>query len=95
MRKLCSKLVPRLLTGAQKQRVDDSERCSQLFQRNKKEFLYKYVTKDETWIHHFSQESSQLSADWTAADESRPMRPKTQASAGKVLASVFWDISQQ
>jgi len=23
--------------------------------------------------------------------ESRPKRPKTQASAGKVLASIFWD----
>ena len=33
MRKLCSKLVTRLLTVDQKhQRVDDSERCLQLFQ---------------------------------------------------------------
>ena len=30
-------------------------------------------------------------AEWTAAGESRPKRPKTQTSAGKVLASVFWD----
>ena len=41
MRKLCSKLVSRLLTvdqQQQQQRVDDSERSLQLFQRNKKEF---------------------------------------------------------
>ena len=39
---------------------------------------------DETWIHQ--------SAEWTAADESHPMKPKTQTSAGKVLASVFRDV---
>ena len=49
MRNLCSKWVPCLLPIDQKQqRVDDSERCFQLFQRNKKEFLRKYVTMDET-----------------------------------------------
>ena len=59
---------------------------------NKEEFLHKYVTMDETWIHHFTLESNQLSAECTAVDENRPKRPKTQASAGKVLASVFWDV---
>ena len=40
-RKLCSKWVPRLLTVHQKQqRVDDSERCQDLFQRNKKDLSY-------------------------------------------------------
>ena len=61
MRKLCSKWLPSLLTVDQKQQhIDDSERCLQLFQRNKKEFLCKYVRKDETWIHHFTLESNQL-----------------------------------
>ncbi|KAL6419587.1 hypothetical protein ACFW04_011312 [Cataglyphis niger] len=32
-----------------------------------------------------------LHAEWTAAGESRPKRPKTQKSAGKIMASVFWD----
>ena len=46
---------------------------------------------DETWIHHFPLKSNQLSAEWTAAGESRPKRPKTQTSIGKVLASIFLD----
>ena len=55
MRKLCSKWVPRLLTVDQKQqRVDDSERCLELFQRNTKDFFMRYVTMDETWIHHYT-----------------------------------------
>ena len=38
MTKLCSKWVPRLLTVDQKQqRSNDSERCFELFQRNKKD----------------------------------------------------------
>ena len=39
MRKFCSKWLPRLLTVDQKQRVDNSEHCLELFQRNKKYFL--------------------------------------------------------
>ena len=46
---------------------------------------------DETWIHHFTQESYRQSAEWTAAGESHPKWPKMQTSTGKVLASVFWD----
>ena len=40
MRKLFSKWVPRLLTPDQKQqRVEDSERCLEMFKRGKKDFL--------------------------------------------------------
>ena len=92
MRKLCSKWVSRLLTVNQKQqRVDDSERCLLPFQRNKKEFSRKYVTITETWIHHFPPESNRQSAEWIAASESHPKRPKVQTLVGKFLASVFWD----
>lgn len=92
MQKLCAKWVPRVLTVDQKQqRVDDSEECLALFNKNKNEFLRRYVTMDETWLHYFTPESNRQSASWTASDEPRPQRPKTQQSAGKVMASVFWD----
>ena len=92
MKKLFSKWVPHLLTMEQKQqRIDDSERCLALFTKNKKEFLRRYVTMDETWIHHYTPESNRQSAEWKTAGESRPKRPKTQQSAGKVMASIFWD----
>ena len=88
MRKLCLKWVPRLLTNDQKQQcVNDSEYCLQLFPCKKK-FLHKYVTMDETWIHYFTPESNQQSAELTAAGESHP---KMQTSASKVLVSIFWD----
>ncbi|CAK9803082.1 Protein GVQW3 [Anthophora quadrimaculata] len=57
MRKLLSKWVPRLLTPDQKQqRLGDSERCLELFKRDKKDFLRRYVTMDETWIHYYTPE---------------------------------------
>ena len=91
MKKLYSKWVPRLLTVEQKQqRIHDLVRCLKLFTRNKKDFLRRYITMNETWIHHFTPESKRASAEWRGEGESRPKRPKTQQSAGK--ASVFWDM---
>ena len=58
MCKLFSKWVPRPLTPDQKQqRVEDSERCLELFMQGKKDFLHRYVTKHETCIHHYTPET--------------------------------------
>ena len=50
-----------------------------------------HVTMYETRIHHYTPETKRSSAEWTAASESRPKRPKTEQWACKVMASVFWD----
>ena len=92
MKSWCSKRVLCFLTVNQKQQcVNDSERYLPLFQHNKKEFLCKYVTMDETWIHHFTPQLNRQSAEGTAAGESHSKRPMMQTSAGKVLSSIFWD----
>ncbi|XP_054745939.1 histone-lysine N-methyltransferase SETMAR-like [Anastrepha obliqua] len=92
MKKVFSKCVPCLLTPEQKQqRIDDSKSCLDMFTRNKSQFLRRYIAMDETWIHHFTPESNRQSAEWHAAGESRPKRPKAQQSAGKIMTSVFWD----
>jgi len=59
MRKLCSKWV----RVCSIKNNNDSEHCLQLFQRNKQEFLRRYVTVDETWIHHFTPELNRQSAE--------------------------------
>ena len=64
MRKLFSKWVPCLLTLDQKQQLDeDSERLLELFKCGKKDFLPRYVTVDETWIHYYTPETKRLSAE--------------------------------
>ena len=46
---------------------------------------------DEKWICCFAPKSNWQSAEWVAAGEIQPKQPKMQTSAGKVLASIFWD----
>ena len=49
------------------------------------------MTIDETWIYHYELESKQRSKQWVGPGGTAPKRAKTQQSAGKVIASVFWD----
>lgn len=92
MKKLLSRWVPRVLSAEQKEnRMIASERNLEMFNRNPTDFVARLVTMDETWIHHYTPESKQQAARWTAQGERQPRRPKTQQSSGKVLASVFWD----
>jgi hypothetical protein len=64
MQKLYAKWLPRLLTIYQnQQRVDDSEQCLAIFNRNKDEFFRRYITMDETWLLHYTPESNRQSAE--------------------------------
>lgn len=92
MHKLCARWVPRLLTPEQKLRrkIASSENLA-LYQRNPNEFLRRFVTMDETWVHHYTPESKEQSKQWTAAGEPTPKKAKSILSANKVMASVFWD----
>jgi hypothetical protein len=55
--------VPRVLTIDQKQqRVDDSEQCLAIFNRNKDEFFRRYITMDASWLLHYTSESNRQSA---------------------------------
>ena len=93
MRKLCARWVPRVLTDQQKlERVDVSQHNLDMFKHNRKEFLRRFVTVDETWIHHYTPETKEQSKQWVEAGGSAPKSSKTQQSAGKVMATVFWDV---
>ena len=54
MRKLCAKWLPR--DDQKQQRIDASEKCLALLNRNKMEFYRRYVTMDETWLHYYTLE---------------------------------------
>ena len=56
MRQLCARWVPRLLTIDQKRIcVTTSEQNLTYFNPNPKEFLRRFVTINETWIHHYTE----------------------------------------
>lgn len=92
MRKLSARWVPRLLTLEQKRnRVRYCMDGLQLFQKNPEDFKRRFVTVDETWIHYYTPETKQQSKQWVKMGESAPKKAKTVPSAGKVMATVFWD----
>jgi histone-lysine N-methyltransferase SETMAR len=92
IKKLRTRWVPRLLTADQKHtHVKISEQCLEHFNKNKTDFVCRFITMDETWIHHYTPESKQQSKQWTEAGCSVPKKTRSVPSAGKVMASVFWD----
>lgn len=92
MRKLSARWVPRLLTPENKwKRETVSEQCLELLRRNSTEFFRRFVTVDETWIHWYTPETKEQSKQWCLPSERAPKKAKTVLSAGKVMATVFWD----
>jgi histone-lysine N-methyltransferase SETMAR len=92
MKKLCARWVPRLLTANQKRtRMKIFEQCLEHFNKNKTDFVRRFIIMDETWIHHYTPESKQKSKQWTEAVCSEPKKTRSLPSAGKFMTSVFWD----
>ena len=67
--------------------------CSALLKRFRSnvEFLLRLVTVDETWVHYCKPENKAQSRQWVGPGYPRPKKFKTQPSADKVMATVFWD----
>jgi len=92
MKKLCARWVLRLLTADQKHtRMKISEQCLKRFNKNKTDFMCRFITMDDTWIHHYTPESKEQSKEWTEGGYSAPKKRRSVPSAGKVMASVFWN----
>lgn len=91
-RKVCARWVPRLLTADQKlQRLQVCGRLLARFQKQGDQFLTHIITCDETWVHHYTPESKQASMEWRKQGEPGPVKAKSRLSAGKVLATIFFD----
>ena len=54
-------------------------------------FLSRLVTVDETWVNYYEPENKAQSRQSVGPGSPRPKKFKTQPSAGKVMATVFWD----
>ena len=81
-----------LLTAYKKRtRMKISEQSLEHFSKNKTDFVHQFITMDETWIHRYTPESKQQSKQRTEAGCSAPKKKRSVPSAGKVMASVFWD----
>jgi hypothetical protein len=68
-----------------------SEQGLERFNKNKTDFVRRFITMDETLIHHYTPESKQQSKRWTEVGCSAPNKTRSFPSAGKVMASVLRD----
>ena len=93
MRKLTARWVPKYLSD--EQMATRASVCSAFLKRfrSKDYFLLRLVTVDEIWVHYYEPENEAQSRQWVGPGSPRPKKFKTQPSAGKVMASVFWDAN--
>jgi hypothetical protein len=68
MSKVSARLVPRQLTDDQKRTRLDISRYLLSRYEDEPDFIYRIVTQDETWVHHFNPESKKQSMQWKHPD---------------------------
>ena len=92
MTKVSARWVPKLLGPDQKRlRSNMSKNNLAFFYADPERFIRRFVTMDETWVHHFQPEPKELSKQWKHHGSPAPKKAKSVISAGKVMASIFWD----
>ena len=92
MHKLTACWVPKSLSNHQM--ATRASVCSTLLKRlrsKENDFLSRLVTVDETWVHYYEPENKAQSRQWVGPGSKEPKKFKRQTSAGKVMATVFWD----
>jgi len=91
-RKVCARWVPRMLSDEMKaERVRISRELLERFEKVGEDVLKKTITGDETWVHHYDPENKRQSMEYRHKESPQPKKFKTQASAGKVMLTVFWN----
>ena len=50
------------------------------------------MTADENWVYYYEPENKAQSCQWAGPGSLRPKKFKTRPTAGKAMATVFWDV---
>jgi len=71
LKKLSARWVRLLTVDHKRDRVTILKQCLEIFQpdefpRNPNEFLRRFITVDETWIHYFTSETKEQLKQWTS-----------------------------
>lgn len=91
MRKVCAKMVPKLLSDDQKEhRVNV---CQDLLEKigEDPEFLGRVITGDETWVFQYDPETKRQSLQWMTPNSPRPKKARMSKSKIKVMLTAFFD----
>jgi len=92
MRKVCAKMVPKLLSDEQKERC--KELCLDLLQHieNEPDLLNSIITCYETWVFTYDPETKRQSMRWKSTSSPRPKKACMSRSKFKDMLNVFFDI---
>ena len=92
MSKTSARWVPRNLNMQDRQqRVESRQELLEVYNVNPEDFRTHLVTGDETWLHHWEPDTKKESMQWKHPGSPPPKKFRTQPSASKVMATVFWD----
>ena len=92
MSKVSARWVPRNLNMQDRQqRVESSQELLEVYNANPEDFHTRLITGDETWLHHWDPDTKKESMQWKRPGSPPPKKFRTQPSASKVMAMVFWD----
>lgn len=91
MRKVCAKLVPKVLTDEQKEnRVSISRELLDRV-RGDPDFLEQVITGDETWVFEYDPETKRQSSEWHTTESPRPKKARMSKSKVKSMLIAFFD----
>lgn len=94
MRKVCAKLVPKVLTEEQKNlRVticDDL--CDSV--ESESDLMDFVITGDETWVFQYDPESKRQSSEWHTTESPRPKKARMSKSKIKTMLIVFFSSKE-
>ena len=92
MRKVCAKMVPRLLNDDQKERR--MQMCQDIFEQlqNEPDLLRRVIIGDETWIFEYNPEAKRQSSQWKSPTSQRPKKTRQSKSKVKVMLITFFDV---
>ena len=92
MRKLCAKMVPRILSEYQKQRKLTV--CQDITERLEVEpdLLNFVINGDKNWVFEYDPETKRQSCEWKGYGSPRPVKARKSKSKVKVMLIVFFDV---
>lgn len=92
MRKVCAKMVPKVLTDDEKsRRVETCQENLDMCKRDPK-FLDNVITGDESWVFEYDPETKRQSSEWHTLASPRPKKARMSKSKVKIMLIAFFDI---
>ena len=90
--KVLARWVAKLLGAEQKRlRYNMPKNNLVTFDADSERFIRRFVTMDETWVHHFQPELKEQSKQWKHHGSPALKKVKSVVSEGKMIAFIFWD----